>query len=331
VAARLDAPVLGVQDSYTGPNRWQFSTTWRNQRSHRHFVGSEEQEQRAEEGSEVVNNINLVEFGIRYNRGEQWSFSLNFPYLMAERSSPIRASGGPVVDRSITQARALSDITLTARHLLWKPREHPDGNISLGLGVKLPTGRDNVVDSRTRLSASGQRVTTIESVDQSIQPGDGGLGAILDFEGFQRIADSGAAAYLSATYLLNPEGTNGVLTYRNGRGEEVMSVADQYVARLGCSYSNAAWKGFGLSLGGRLEGVPAEDLIGDSDGFRRPGYAVSAEPGLSYTRGPHSFSLAVPVALYRNRVRSVPDRAFGRHGDAAFADYIVMLGYWRRF
>jgi hypothetical protein len=320
-----------VQDSSTGPNRWQFSTTWSNQRSHRHFVGSEEQEQRAEEGSEVVNKINLVEFGIRFNPSEQWSLSVNIPYLMAERSSPIRAGGGPVVDRSISQAQALSDITLTARRLLWKPQDHPDGNISLGLGVKLPTGRDNVVDSRTRLNAAGQRVTTIESVDQSIQPGDGGLGAILDFAGFQRIAHSGAAAYLSATYLVNPKGTNGVLTYRNGRGEEIMSVADQYVARLGCSYSNAAWKGIGVSLGGRLEGVPVEDLIGSSEGFRRPGYAVSAEPGLSYTRGPHSFSLAVPVALYRNRTRSVPDREFGRHGDAAFADYIVMLGYWRKF
>jgi hypothetical protein len=331
VAARLDAPVLGVQETYAGPNRWQFSTSWRYQRSHRHFVGAEEQEQRAEEGSEVINTINLAEFGIRYNPTDRWSFSLSVPYLMAERSSPIRASGGVVVDRSISQAQAVSDIVLTARHLLWKPLAHPDGNMSFGLGVKLPTGKDNVVDSRTRLNAAGQRVTTIESVDQSIQPGDGGFGVLLDFGAFQRIRHSGAAGYLSASYLLNPKGTNGVLTYRTARGEEVMSVADQYVARLGCSYSSASWKGFGVSLGGRLEGVPADDLIGSSDGFRRPGYAVSAEPGLSYSWGPHSLSLAVPVALYRNRVRSVPDREFGRHGDAAFADYIVMFGYWRKF
>ena len=81
-----------------------------------------------------------------------------------------------------------------------------------------------------------------------------------------------------------------------------------------------------------MEGVPVEDLIGDSDGFRRPGYALSVEPGLSYTKGPHAFSLSAPVAVQRNRQRSVPDRAVpGRIGDAAFADYIVMLGYWKKF
>jgi len=323
--------VLGVQDTYKGPNRWQVSTSWRYQRSHRHFVGSDEQEERAEESSEVINRINLAELGIRYNATDQWSLSLGIPYLMAERSSPIRDANRVVVGRSITQARAIGDMTLVARRLLWKPKEHPDGNISLGLGVKIPTGPNNVVDTRTRM-VNGQLVNSIESVDQSIQPGDGGFGVVIDIQTFQRIAHSGFALYGSGSYLINPEGTNGVLTFRNNLGEEVMSIADQYLARVGGSYSNASWKGLGISLGGRLEGVPVEDLIGSSKGFRRPGYAVSVEPGVSYSRGPHTLSLAVPVAAYRNRTRSVPDRAVpGRHGDAAFADYIIMLGYWRKF
>lgn len=331
MAARLDTPVLGVQDTYSGPNRWQVSTNWRYQRSDRHFVGSEEQEERQEEGSEVINTINLAEVGIRYNPNERWSFSLNVPYLLAERSNPIRDPNRVVVDRSLTQAHSLSDITLSARRLLWKPQEHPDGNVSLGLGVKLPTGKDDVVDTRTRI-VNGQRVSSVESVDQSIQPGDGGLGVILDVQLFQRIARSGGAFYLSGTYLLNPENTNGVRTFRNNLGEEVMSIADQYVARMGATYSRASWKGFGMSLGGRIEGVPVEDLVGESDGFRRPGYAVSVEPGLSHASGAHTFSLAVPVALYRNRQRSVADRLVpGRHGDAAFADYVVMFGYGRKF
>ena len=331
MAARLDTPVLGVQEAYNGPNRWQFSTSWRYQRSDRHFVGPDEQEERKEEGSEVINTINLVELGIRYNPSDQWSVSLGIPYLMAERSSPIRNSSRAVVGRSLTQARSLGDITLAARHLLWKPQQHPDANISLGVGVKFPTGEDNVTDTRTRL-VNGQTVNSIESVDQSIQPGDGGFGFLLDIQTFRRIAHSGFALYGSASYLINPKNKNGVLTFRNNLGEEVMSVADQYLARVGGSYSNASWKGFGVSLGGRLEGVPVEDLIGNSDGFRRPGYAISVEPGLSYSRGPHTFSLAVPVAAYRNRTRSVADRLVpGRHGDAAFADYIVMLGYWRKY
>ena len=323
--------MLGAQDGYTGPDRWQVSMSWRYQRSFRHFVGSDEQENRAEDGSQVINKVHQAEVGIRYNASDVWSVSVGVPYLIAQRSSPIRNTTGAVVDRSITHSNGVGDITVTGRRLLWKPKEHPDGNIAVGLGVKLPTGQYSVVDTRTRL-INGQFVNTIETVDQSIQPGDGGFGVILDFQGFRRIAHSGFAIYGSATYLSNPSNTNGVKTYRTGLGEEVMSVADQYLARVGGSYTNPGWKGFGVSLGARIEGVPVEDLIGGSDGFRRPGYAVSVEPAVSYNRGSHTFSLAVPFAVERNRQRSVPDRLVpGRHGDAAFADYLVLLGYWRKF
>jgi hypothetical protein len=331
VAARLDAPVLGVQDDYTGPDKWQVSTSWRYQRSFRHFVGSKEQVNREEDGSQVINTIHQAEIGIRYNASDIWSVSVGIPYLIAQRSSPIRDATGVVVDRTITHANGVGDITFTARRLLWHPRDHPDGNISLGLGIKIPTGQYSVVDTRTKL-VNGQFVNSIETVDQSIQPGDGGFGAILDFQGFQRIAHSGCALYSSATYLINPSNENGVKTYRTAPGEGIMSVADQYLARLGFSYSNPSWKGFGASLGGRVEGVPVMDLIGGSDGFRRPGYAVSIEPGVSYSRGAHTFSLQVPIAEYRNRTRSVADRLVpGQHGDAAFADYLILIGYWRKF
>jgi hypothetical protein len=331
VAARLDTPVLGVQDSYAGPNRWQVSTTWRYQRSHRHFVGPNEQTQRADDQSEVINNINLAELGIRYNATPQWSFSLGIPYMMAERSSPIRDSSRVVVARSRVASESVGDIVLSAHRLLFKPLTHPNGNFSFGLGIKAPTGKYDAKDTRLRL-VNGQYVTDVTTVDQSIQPGDGGWGVMLDAQAFQRIRQSGFALYGSASYLINPRNTNGVPTFRGTLGEEVMSVADQYVARVGTSYANKDWKGIGVTFGGRLEGVPVYDLVGSSDGFRRPGYAISAEPGVSWSHGPHTFSLDVPVAVYRNRTRSVADRLVpGRHGDAAFADYIIMLGYWRKY
>ena len=55
-----------------------------------------------------------------------------------------------------------------------------------------------------------------------------------------------------------------------------------------------------------------------------------AAMGLSACHGPEV--IAVPVAVYRNRLRSVPDRLeAGRHGDAAFADWLLLVGYSRRF
>jgi hypothetical protein len=109
-----------------------------------------------------------------------------------------------------------------------------------------------------------------------------------------------------------------------------MSIPDQYLLRTGFTFQpgggRVAW-----SLGGRWEGIPVRDILGADTGFRRPGYAVSVEPGFSYTWGSNTFSVAVPYALQRNRQQSVPDKVTGRRGDAAFADWIISLGYWRRF
>ncbi|HEX2253994.1 MAG TPA: hypothetical protein VHQ65_12060 [Thermoanaerobaculia bacterium] len=305
------------------------SVSWRHQKSDRHFRGSHEEKNRAAEESEVINDLNLAEIGIRYNFSPRTSLTVGIPYLMAERSSPIRDADRVVVDRSITHANGLGDITVTGRRMLWDPATEPRGNVVVGLGLKLPTGSPSVHDSRTRL-IDGEYVTTVESVDQSIQPGDGGLGFIVDLQGYRQLG-AFSAWYASGTYLINPEGTSGVPTYRGRESEALMSISDQYLARVGVTTSPPSWRGWGASLGGRLEGVPAHDLIGTSAYFRRPGYSIAVEPAVSWARGPHTVSLAVPIAVERNRVRSVPDIRDGSHGDAAFADYVLLLGYWRRF
>lgn len=116
-----------------------------------------------------------------------------------------------------------------------------------------------------------------------------------------------------------------------------MSVPDQYLGRLGVQVP--VWPNRGLmgTLAGRIEGVPAHDLFGPSTGFRRPGYAVSIEPGILLSSGPSTFSVSVPFAIYRNRMKSVPDETDDPipltlgNGDAAFADRVWLLGYSRRF
>lgn len=86
-----------------------------------------------------------------------------------------------------------------------------------------------------------------------------------------------------------------------------------------------------MSLAGRVEGVPVEDLGGGSDGFRRPGIAVSIEPGVGFNLGRFSFNVSAPVAVCRNRFQSVTDKETGRHGDAAFADWFITAGVSHRF
>ena len=114
-----------------------------------------------------------------------------------------------------------------------------------------------------------------------------------------------------------------------------MSVPDQYAVRTGVFKSFEKIHGLGISLGGRMEGIPVRDAIGGSNGFRRPGYIVSVEPGISYMKGNVTGTLNVPIALLRNRTQSVtdienstPDEVV--HGDAAFADYLINFSLaWR--
>jgi hypothetical protein len=82
-----------------------------------------------------------------------------------------------------------------------------------------------------------------------------------------------------------------------------------------------------VTFGPRDEGVPARDLFGNDLGFRRPGLAISLEPGIIYSHGPSMLQVAVGKAMFRDRTKSVPDDILGTHGDAAFANYVWFLSY----
>jgi hypothetical protein len=109
-----------------------------------------------------------------------------------------------------------------------------------------------------------------------------------------------------------------------------MSVPDQYMIRVGANFT---FNKLTLSAGFRNECLPASDLVGGSNGFRRPGYIISAEPGLTYNFKKFTAYAYVPVALVRNRTQSEPDKIRSRLtgtravGDAAFADYAVNIGF----
>jgi hypothetical protein len=331
VAARLNAPVLGADDITPTERGWQIAFSWRNQKSDRHFTGSHEDKERATEQSEVINWVNQAEISLTRNFSPRTSLTVGIPYLMAIRSNPLRVAG-EVVDRTETQARGFGDVTIVPRWWIWDPVKNPRGNIALGMGGKLPTGENSVQDTRLIADPNtpGAFIPTVRTVDQSIMPGDGGFGVVLDMQSFYRFWGNKAAAYATGTYLVNPEEKSDVRTYRGGAGEEVMSIPDQFLYRAGASFFPG--KGFGLSMGWRMEGIPTHDLVGGSDGFRRPGYAASIEPGVTWTRGAHTFSLSVPVAIHRNRFKNVPDLDNPpRHGDAAFADYVILAGWFHRF
>lgn len=315
---------------------WQFSLNYRYFRSYKHFRGSHEEKERVERGTEVINNDNSILLGVSYNLNNRWSVSTVIPYLIIDRSSLYEHYGNPsasnptINPRFHTQARGLGDMRISA---YYSAVQKEKVGLTLGLGVKLPTGNYETKDYFHKKDSEGQDSLAYRLVDQSIQLGDGGLGFITEFDLSYNFSHS-VGVYASGLYLFNPRNTNDVLRSDNltnniPRSNE-FSVVDQFVFRLGARYT---WKGFQIALGGRYEGIPSEDLIGKSEGFRRPGYIVSLEPSALYTTGKHTFSVNVPIAMYRNRVQNTIDKQRTKItgdyqiGDAAFADWLVSVTY----
>lgn len=326
MAARQCAPGLGALTTSAldynlagkpvAPGKWRITTTYRKQYSHRHFVGTVEQKQRAAQGTEVINDIHLIDFAVNYQHTPRWSFSASIPVMIASRLS---SGSGQLV-----HSKGLTDIMIGARTWLWRPPTESRQNIAIGFGVKIPSGTPDVKDY-----VNTSQGPVLRNVDQSIQLGDGGWGITGSVDMFKVIKQ--ATLYASGIYLSNPRGTNGVATGRSRPSEAIVSGPDQYLVQAGVTHPVPKTRSLLFSVGGRMEGVPVRDIFGSSKGFRRPGYVISFDPGAIYIRGKNTLSVNVPVPLQRNRTRSVPDIQDGRHGDAAFADYLLIVSYSRSF
>jgi hypothetical protein len=308
---------------------WTFSMNDRYFKSFRHFVGTKEQKQRVAQGTEVINHVFSTELGLTRQFNDRWSFALFAPIISNSRSSLYEHDGK---NRYSTHSFGLGDVRLATYYWLLNPARLSKANVQLGLGVKLPTGDYRYQDYFYKTDST----KILGPVDQSIQLGDGGTGITLETNAFYNFSGS-ASIFFNGFYLSNPREQNGVSTARGSApsvsaiafGSDVMSVPDQYMVRLGASY---VVNQFSFSGGMRMECVPARDLIGGSNGFRRPGYVLSAEPVVAYKVNHTQLYLSVPYAVQRNRTQSVPDKIKTRKtgvyskGDAAFADYTINFG-----
>lgn len=350
----MDVPVLGTNEgqitSYNlGKNKWTGALAFRSFRSFRHFVGDVEQNaenvangtaERDRAGTNVINHVYQPSIAVAYGVTDRFSVGADLPYFHAHRRQPGPPTGpNPTY---VTASAGISDLSVTGRYWLWDPAKklNSQWNVALGLGVKLPTGNDRAEDDfLVRVLADGTRVTEVRPVDQSIQPGDGGWGIVPEIQAFKRFGRY--TAFASGSYLINPREVNdfnrsgpSANPDTSGALNHLLSIADQYAVRAGVA---RAVKTVGVNLGLRWEGTKSHDLIGGSRGRRRPGYTLGLDPGLVYSFKGTTMSLNVPIAIRRVRNQNYADElaseTTGEHqnGDAAFADYAVIVGFSRRF
>ena len=317
-------------DPYLQKGEWLLGTALRGLRSHDHYSGTVEQTQRQTNKTYVINEQYAMDLSGNYAVTRRLSVGAAVPLVRASWSIPLPVNA--TADRSEQNAQGIGDIVVGGHYWMFDPDKHRRGNLNLGLGVKAPTGNQNAADVYPSLTGANPQS---KAVDQSIQPGDGGWGAVFDINGFKRIGRS--SFYGSGTYLINPRDTNDTPSIISGlfngspppsqAARTLNSVPDQYVLRAGMAFGVGKTP-LALALGYRMEGVPRYDLIGDSHGFRRPGYETFLEPGLYWGTANGTWSVNVPIALVRNRR---PDPYTGAAGDATFPNKIYLVSYTHRF
>lgn len=309
---------------------WVVSLGYTYFKSFRHFRGDTEETHRVEEGTEVINYFHSFDIGVSYGLTDRLTLTAILPININNRSSMYEHYGNSVEanpnrDRFNTRSAGISDFRLSCQYWILDPSKMPLGNLAIGFGIKAPTGNPGVIGEFHKLDQNGVPYTILRPVDQSIQLGDQGWGGSFEFQGYQFLSGNFSLFY-NGFYMSNPR--NVTTTLRNvGLDPDdpfsYLSTADQFSARVGVFYTPTSRLAF--NLGSRVEGIPATDLFGASEGFRRPGYVVSVEPGFSFLNKNYALNFSIPLALYRNRIRSTSDKIRDRHGDAAFADYVVNI------
>lgn len=325
---RESAPLFGpLSGAYLQPGEWEVTASLRGSTADRHYSGDIYQAQRTALGTYVINKQRLLLFNVNHAFTPRLSAAVSVPFVVASWSipSPI-APPGP---RGTQHGKGLGDISAMGRLWLFDPMTHSRYNLSVGAGLKMPTGTARDTDVFPDITGASP---SVKAVDQSVQPGDGGWGAQFEVQGFNRFGR--VFVFGSANYLANPRNMNETPSILVGIGRpsatnplrNVNSVPDQFLVRTGVGVP--VWRGISASLAWRVEGVPRYDVVGKSEGFRRPGREMFIEPGLSFVTGKSTFQVNLPRAYYRYRA---PDPYTGAAGDATFPDWVVLGTYSYRF
>ena len=323
---------MGVQnDPFLPARQWQAQVSYQYADANDYYVGDERNDARGPSGVPPVRTVHLINLDIIYGLSNRLSLDLTIPFAVGSTS----VMQGPAGSQTLHHfsASGLGDVSLQAEYWLSNPEIPSRFSGSVGLGFKAPTGSDDV--EGTVGTPNGD---VRAPIDESAQLGTGGWQLLLRAQSTASVKGP-LFGYISGYYGLSLTEHTDVLNGSVLRGDP-----DTYSGRLGVAYllpfllvgagndGLANDEGLVVSLGGRINGVTVQDLIGGEDLYwRRPGYVIYAEPGLTWTIGRSMATVSVPLRVYANKLDSPLDVSLNRHIGASFASYLFLASYARRF
>jgi len=329
--ARLLSPSWFLQADTLRAKEWSMTASYRFFNSFRDIQGSKALPVPSPPDIYADTNVHGFDLSLTYALTSRLSFTLDAPLQYGSRETYVEHGDGSA---HTMRAGGLGDMRVVANVWLFDTEKHPNQNIALSMGLKIPT------DARATDYSYHATGPVLRPVDPAIQPGDGSWGFLVGANAFKRLSRD-SFAYFQGVYLVNPRQMNKTETVFGDNpdltggdiGYIIDSVPDQFLGRAGVG--RAIWRAKGISgmLGARIDGVPQEDLIGGSDGFRLPGYSLSVDPGVSIVRGKSLFAFTIPIAVKRHVSYAVADKRTNSPygGIATLADYQITVSYSRRF
>lgn len=323
---RFTVPVSlgGEGQAYQRSGEWRATLAYRRMLSNEWFIGTERSDSRAPGGRSPVFEVHTGIADLAYAFNDRFRARVSVPFSRGTWNR-IWADG-----KEHTQiASGIGDISVQGEGWLLNPRTHERGNVSIGLGLKAPTG------SHTKPSKFYLGSGPVDfPADQTIQPGDGGWAILTQVQAFGNVTDR-SSLYLVGSYMVSPRDRTDVKgSPTPGPTFFYWSVPDVYSLRSGAAFNVLPDQGLSVSLGARLDGIPVRDLIGggDENTIKRASRIMFAEPGLSYTRGKDNFTVSVPWRLSLNRLKSLTEQlptASPTANAGGFARYLVFASYSR--
>ena len=195
---RTNAPVFGASEQLAPvPGEWQFGFNYRGLESDDHYNGIQFQYQRESIGNYVVNTQQLYDLSLSYNFTERITLSGSIPIVNASWSLP-QPTQPPLGPRREQNSSGLGDISALARFWMMTPSKHPNGNFSLGIGFKAPTGQYDVEDEYPDINGTtNDSYTEVDAFDAGYTTDPSGAVTYLDLVGTGPAFTDGIDAYLN--------------------------------------------------------------------------------------------------------------------------------------
>jgi hypothetical protein len=288
----------GLLGPYLEKGEWQIQGSFNRYTSSEPFTDSEIQHGTIDAGMNPKTGGTSLNFQGAYALTRKLNLTADVPIILQSYwNYPL---GGV---RREMKTKGLGDIVLGGRLWLLKTEKNSKQNLAVQFALRLPTGDSNYQVMYPNGTGGDIRKRAAKS---DVQPGSGSFGLRMTVQGFRRFKHFsvyGNALYLFSlkerndTYsimsTLNPGGPSAVPAFKRYN-----AAPDSYLYNAGLSAPIPRLKGFSVSLGGQMAGVPAFNVLTGDEGYRQPGYIVTLNPGLSFNTKPATYFISVPVRVY---------------------------------